>query len=147
MCFRAKENLSSCIIFSCHVSLVSLQPRMAPSLYLSRHWHFWILWDGHFIACPLVWICLMFYSYAFGQDVTAMKLCSFLCIAWGGMGCRSPHYSEVTLMFGEGVFGMTDAIISHPHTNWVTVGSNISSKAVRVLNSGETSLKAEEGKE
>ena len=38
---------------------------------------------------------------------------------------------------------MKVAIISRPHTDWITAGSNMSSKVLWALNSGEASLKAE----
>ena len=38
---------------------------------------------------------------------------------------------------------MKGAIISRPHTDWITAGSNMSSKVLWALNSGEASLKAE----
>ena len=107
----------SCVIFSYHVSLASLQPRTAPqAVYFTTlaflkimRWSFYraslrLAFYRASLRLDLSDFFLWFYPCVSVQDVTAMKLCSFQCIAWGGMGYWLPCYSELTLMFGEDDF-------------------------------------------
>lgn len=119
MYLGAQEDPRSCVIFSYHVSLASLQPRTAPqAVYFMTLAFLKIMrWSFYRVSLRLAFyraslrldlsdfcVCVCGFILMFVQDVTAMKLCSFQCIAWGGMGYWLPCYSEVTLMFGEDDF-------------------------------------------